>query len=152
MIRLSRLTDYAVTLLTHIAREGKGVLCASSLADSTGLPLPTVSKILKKLAKSGIITATRGAAGGYNLTRSADQLSIATVVEAMDGPIAITDCAGENVSCCKIETICSMSGNWNKVNQAMRAALESVSLADMAAHSNMPRAHVDVTAESTQVG
>jgi FeS assembly SUF system regulator len=132
MFRLSRLTDYAVTLLTQMVSEEKGMWAASDLAEKSSLPLPTVSKILKHLAKSDIIVAQRGAAGGYKLARVASGISIAAIVEAMDGPIAITDCAEGGDQDCGIQTLCPMSGHWNKVNRAIRAALETVSLADMA--------------------
>jgi FeS assembly SUF system regulator len=137
MIRLSRMTDYAVTLLTQMVSEGKTttvagkVWSASDLAERTGLPAPTVSKILKKLAKSEIITAQRGAAGGYSLALGACSISIASIIEAMDGPIAITDCSESGDHSCKVERTCPMSGNWNKVNQAIRATLQGLSLRDM---------------------
>ncbi len=133
MFRLGRLTDYAVALLTHMAGGDKFVWAASDLADKTGLPLPTVSKILKQLAKSGVLTAQRGAAGGYRLARAPTDISIVMIVEAMDGPLAITDCADHrDRKTCLIRTICPMTDGWTKINAAIRAALESVSLADMA--------------------
>jgi FeS assembly SUF system regulator len=131
MIRLSRLTDYAVTLLTQMVSEGKGLWAASDLAAKSGVPLPTVSKILKQLSKAGVITAQRGVFGGYHLTRPAADISIATIIEAMDGPIALTDCAEGGDQDCRIQTICPMSGHWNKVNKAVRTALDAVSLVDM---------------------
>ena len=135
MIKLSRLTDYAVTLLTQMVKEGKGVWSASDLGEKSGVPLPTVSKILKQLSKAGIVTAQRGAAGGYQLAQSSNDISIASIIEAMDGPIALTDCTEGGDQDCNIQMICPMSGNWNKVNQAVRHALEAVSLADMAVPS-----------------
>lgn len=131
MIRLSRLTDYAVTLLTQMVSEGKDVWAATDLAEKSGVPLPTVSKILKQLSKTSIVQARRGASGGYALARPAEDISIAAIIEAMDGPIALTDCAEGGDQDCRIQKICPMSGNWNKVNTAVRAALETVSLADM---------------------
>lgn len=133
MIRLSRLTDYAVSLLTQMVKEGKSVASASGLAEKTGFSPPTVSKVLKQLAKAGIIGAQRGALGGYALTRAAAEISVAAIVEAMDGPIALTDCAEGGDHSCKVEAICPMSGNWDKVNRAVKRALQDVSLADMAA-------------------
>jgi FeS assembly SUF system regulator len=120
--------------------EGKGLVAAPDLAARMGLSLPTVSKILKQLTKSGIVAAQRGIAGGYRLAGDPAHISIAAVIEAMDGPIAITDCAHEGVeSGCAIETVCPMSGNWTKVNHAIRQALEGVTLADMAAASPRQR-------------
>ena len=138
MIRISRLTDYAVTLLTQIVREGHTALAASGLAEKAGLPPPTVAKVLKLLAKAGIIEAQRGATGGYRLARPASEISVAAIIEALDGPIAITDCAEGGDQDCMIQRICPMSGNWNKINYAVRGALEAVTLADMA-HNNVHR-------------
>ncbi len=132
MIRLSRLTDYAVTLLTQMVREGKEYWSASDLAEKSAVPLPTVAKILKQLSKTEILVAQRGAAGGYKLSRSANDITIATIIEAMDGPIALTDCAEGGDQDCRIQTICPMSGNWDKINRAVKHALDAVSLADMA--------------------
>lgn len=132
MIKLSRLTDYAVTLLTQMVSEDQAVWSASGLAEKTGLSLPTTSKILKQLNKSGIIGAQRGASGGYKLNQPAPDITIATIVEAMDGPIALTSCAEGGEQNCNVEKTCPMSGNWNKINRAVRRALDEVSLADMA--------------------
>ena len=133
MLRLGRLTDYAVTLLSHMGREGEGTLwAASGLSEKSGLPMPTAAKILKLLAKGGLISAHRGAAGGYKLARRADEISIAEIIEVMDGPIAITDCSsGSAHENCKISRLCPMSSGWNKVNVAIREALEEVSLDEM---------------------
>ncbi len=141
MIRLSRLTDYAVALLSYMDRGGKdGLWTASDLAEKSGLPMPTVAKVLKLLAKSGLIAAVRGASGGYKLSRCASSISVAMIIEAMDGPIAITDCAeGSEHSGCNIEKICPMTGGWNKVNRAIRQALAQVSLAEMATGSLPPQ-------------
>ena len=133
MIRLSRLTDYAVALLSHMGKEGEEDLwAASDLAEKSELPMPTVAKVLKNLAKSGLITAQRGASGGYRLARTTKEISIAEIIEAMDGPIAITDCTdGSAHDSCKIKGVCQLSGGWNKVNAAIRKALTNVSLAEM---------------------
>jgi FeS assembly SUF system regulator len=131
MIKLGRLTDYAVTLLTQMVSEDGQIWAASDMAGKTGLPLPTVSKVLKQLAKSDIIKAQRGAAGGYKLTRPAAAISVAAIVEAMDGPIALTECSDGGEHNCGVERICPMNGHWNKINKAVRQALATVSLADM---------------------
>jgi FeS assembly SUF system regulator len=138
MIKLSRLTDYAVTLLTQMVNERKSVWSAADLAEKSDLPMPTVAKILKQLAKSEIICAHRGAAGGYRLARAPMDIPIISIIEAMDGPITMTNCAKEGDSHCRIEKICPANGNWNKVNRVIRDALQAVSLADMA-QSPSPR-------------
>lgn len=132
MIKLSRLTDYAVTLLTQMVSKDQAVWAASDLAEKTHLSLPTTSKILKQLTKSGILGAQRGASGGYRLNKAPASISIATIVEAMDGPIALTNCAEGGDHSCRVENTCPMNGNWNKINRAVRRALDEVSLADMA--------------------
>ncbi|MGE3622725.1 MAG: SUF system Fe-S cluster assembly regulator [Bdellovibrionales bacterium] len=131
MIKLSRLTDYAFTLLTQMVGGDKAMWAASDLAERTGLPLPTVSKVLKQLAKSQIVQAQRGAAGGYSLVKKAHEISVAMVVEAMDGPIALTECTESGDHNCSVESVCAMRSKWSKINRAVRHALETVSLADM---------------------
>src|ERR1700722_16001827 len=107
MIRLSRLTDYAVTLLSHMGKESERDLwAASDLAEISGLPMPTVAKIMKLLTKSNLITAQRGATGGYRLTRPMTGISAARIIEAMDGPIAINDCSEGSIhQSCKVESL-----------------------------------------------
>jgi FeS assembly SUF system regulator len=132
MLRLGRLTDYAVTLLSHMGLEGDGVWAAPDLAKKSGLPMPTAAKVLKLLAKARLVTAQRGATGGYRLARNASHITIAEIIEAMDGPIAITDCSdGSAYGSCKIRRLCPMSRGWNNVNLAVRGALQKVSLAEM---------------------
>ncbi len=139
MVRLSKLTDYAIVLLTQMARRnsscgGKIAIIATTalLSEATTLPRPTVSKVLKRLAKAGLLVAQRGATGGYALARPAEAISVADVVTALDGPIALTDCTQESPPSCLMENHCPIHGHWNRVNSAIRDALQSVSLADMA--------------------
>ncbi|MER2519327.1 MAG: SUF system Fe-S cluster assembly regulator [Bdellovibrionales bacterium] len=133
MFRLTRLTDYAIALLTHMVSDDKAIWAASDLSARSRLPQPTVSKILKHLAKTGIIKAVRGAAGGYQLSRAPNEITVVQIVEGMDGPICITDCSGVGKdSDCLIREFCVMGGSWNKINNAVRFALASVTLADMA--------------------
>lgn len=138
MLRLPKLTDYAVVILATLATAGNPVLTAAAIARQSGLALPTVAKILKKLAKSGIASALRGAKGGYQLTRSATAITMADIVAAMDGPIALTDCVDGQSGQCGVEHSCVLRGHWNHINRTIRGALESVSLADMA----RPRAEI----------
>ncbi len=132
MIRLSRLTDYAVALLALMGKGDALLWAAPEITAQSGLPLPTVSKILKLLAKAGLVTAHRGAAGGYRLARPVAQISIADVIEAMDGPIALTDCSeGSAHEACGVERICPVSQGWNKVNRAVKLTLSTMSLAEL---------------------
>jgi FeS assembly SUF system regulator len=132
MFRLNRLTDYAVVLLTQMARRPAELRSAQQIASEGSLPLPTVAKLLNALARDGIVASHRGAAGGYQLGRPAAAVSMADIVQALEGPIALTACVEGSPEACVVETLCPMAGNWNRVNQAIREALASVSLAEMA--------------------
>lgn len=131
MIKLSKMTDYAVVILADMAmREGQ-LVSAAGIAESTKLPEPTVSKILKLLSKQKIIVATRGMNGGYTLQHDPADISMARVITATDGPIALTACVEQSNNCCERENTCAIKGQWNPVNMAMQNALESVSLSQM---------------------
>lgn len=131
MLRISKLTDYAIIVLGQMARNPELTHTAAGLAEATGLAVPTTSKILKQLAKSEIVTSTRGAKGGYALSLAPEQTSVAAVIYALEGPIALTECEGERGGCVQSSS-CHARGSWDVINQAVRAALTSVSLADMA--------------------
>lgn len=132
MLRVSKLTDYATLVMTCLAGAGDEVLSAQQLAERARLETPTVSKVLKQLAAAGLVDSWRGATGGYRLSRAPGRISLADVVTAMEGPIGMTECyvhAGQ----CDLESHCGVRGNWQKVSDAIRSALESVTLADMLA-------------------
>lgn len=131
MIKLSKMTDYAVVILADMANRQGQMVSAAVLSESTKLPEPTVSKILKLLARQKIINSTRGMNGGYTLNKTPEQINMALVISATDGPIALTACVDESASCCDRAQNCSMKGQWNPVNQAMQSALENVSLLQM---------------------
>jgi FeS assembly SUF system regulator len=135
MIRLSKLTDYGFVLLTRFAcSDGEVWLTARDLADATGLPLPTVSKLLKVFSKHGILDAQRGVYGGYRLARQPEDIRILDVIELVDGPIAITDCACEadTGAACSIEAHCPTRPHWQKITERIRTALSDLTLVDMA--------------------
>lgn len=131
MIRLSKLTDYAIVVMSEMAREGRTVHTVPHLADRTGVPAPTVAKVLKTLAAAGLMTSQRGASGGYTLGRPAAEISVAAIVTALEGPIALTACVEGADTQCGVERLCPMRGGWEKINRAIRTALEEVSLADL---------------------
>jgi FeS assembly SUF system regulator len=131
MLRLSKLTDYATVLLGYMARERAEIHAAIEIAHATGIALPTVSKLLKMLARSGVVHSIRGAKGGYCLSAAPDKISVADIVQAIEGPIALTECSISD-DYCEQSAHCDIRGNWRIINKAMRAALESVSLADLA--------------------
>ena len=131
MIRLNKLTDYAVVTLSRMAANPNAVLTAPQLARATAVPLPTVAKLMKQLGRGGLVTSHRGASGGYSLSRPAAAISVAEIITTLEGPISLTACIdGVDMSCMTL-SVCPMCGNWNKVNEAIRQALDSVSLADM---------------------
>ena len=131
MIRIARLTDYGIVLLTHFPRDGRSIVNARDLAAEANLPLPTVSKILKALSKAGLLVSHRGVAGGYSLARPPDQITVAEIIGALEGPIAMTDCAGDAHGLCTLEPCCPTQDNWRKINAAVRRALQGLTLADM---------------------
>jgi len=133
MIRLSKLADYSFVLLSQMVRGEKDSWSASELSALTTLPLPTVAKLMKQLAKAGIVSGQRGSRGGYRLAAPADHISISRIVEAVDGPIALTDCIDESEPDCAVMSSCPMHGGWERVNAAVRAALEEIFLSDLAA-------------------
>ena len=131
-MKLSKLTDYSVVLLSFLAQSNKPAQSAATLAEATGIPGPTVAKLMKMLARNGLVTSTRGTAGGYALAQSADETSVADIITAIEGPIALTACVDESEDLCAVESMCGVAGNWDSVNRAVRKALDQVSLTDMA--------------------
>jgi FeS assembly SUF system regulator len=130
MLRLSKLTDYAVVVLVRLAGAG-GVQTSPGIAMATGIPEPTVAKVLKILSAGGLVTSQRGARGGYRLHRTLDAIPVADVIAAIDGPIALTACVDGSVTECESQGLCPMRGRWDPVNDAIQQALNGISLADM---------------------
>lgn len=132
-MRLSSLTDYAVVMLAAAARRcgGAARLNATLLAEETGLPLPTVQKLVSKLSAAGLIESARGTGGGFRLSRPPSAITLAEIVEAIEGPIALTACVEPSAHECAIEGDCRIKPHWNVVNGAVRGALANVSLASL---------------------
>ncbi|MHB8584291.1 MAG: SUF system Fe-S cluster assembly regulator [Thermoplasmatota archaeon] len=140
MLRIARLTDYGMVLLTQMARHPeRDVFTARDLAGETRLPLPTASKVLKLLAHGGLLVSTRGVAGGYRLAKPAQEISVAAIIAAIEGPIALTLCAQGSGSC-EMEGWCAEKGQWGRINKAIVDALEGVSLSEMSKPSAGPPA------------
>jgi len=132
MIRLTKLSDYGIVLLTYFARDGEGaLLTARDLADESALPLPTVSKILKALARAELLVSHRGVKGGYSLARLPEKISVADIIGAIDGPIAVTECSTADTRLCDIERCCPVRTNWQRINAAVSRALGELTLAEM---------------------
>lgn len=130
MLRVTKLTDYATVVLTVLAARSGTVLSATELAEQAGLEAPTVSKLLKPLAQAGLVEGLRGAHGGYRLSRNADQISLIEIVEAMEGPLAMTECSLHD-SNCGIADTCNVRSNWRLINHVVADALRGVTLAQM---------------------
>ncbi len=132
-MRLARMTDYAVVVLCQMARApGRAVFTATALAEATGLPLPSVSKLLKKLTQKDVLTAQRGAAGGYALARPAREITAREIIVALEGPLVLAACVDEGEESCGFEHSCPIRGHWDPVNMAVHDALGKVTLAEMA--------------------
>jgi FeS assembly SUF system regulator len=142
MIRMSKLTDYAIVLLAHLARGG-GTQTAQDLAERSRVPLPTVSKLCKELSKAGILVSHRGRHGGYGLARPPERISVAEIVEALEGPIALTECSTPG-DVCGLESVCVARGSWDPVTRAILGALRNLPLSAIApprlaaAQANVP--------------
>ena len=132
MLRVTKLTDYASVVLTVLASDPASVLSASELAERAGLEVPTVAKLLKPLAQAGLVDGFRGANGGYRLARDAAEISLVEIVEAMEGPLGMTECS-VHAGQCGIEESCGVRANWRRINDVVADALRGVSLAEMLA-------------------
>jgi FeS assembly SUF system regulator len=129
MLRISKLTDYAILVMAELAREGE-MLSAHALAERVHVESPTASKVLKLLAGAGLLESYRGASGGYRVSRQAADISVAEVIAAIEGPIAMTECSVEE-GLCSQEDSCELRGNWQRISVAVAGALQEVSLAEM---------------------
>jgi len=137
MLRLTKLTDYGILLMTHMASAEKELFAAAELAESTRIPAPTVSKILQALLHEGMLESIRGAKGGYRLARPAMQINVRDIIMVFEGSIALTECNLDHAHCDQAEG-CTTSNNWKRINEAVSRALESISLADMSQQDFMP--------------
>ena len=134
MVQLSKLADYSIVILSHFARlYDAPLLSAKDVSKSTHLSLPMTSKILKILVKGALLKSYQGAKGGYQLCRNASEISIAEIIETMDGPLALTECTMSHASACKTETSCSVKPHWGVINQVIKDALMHLYLSSMAA-------------------
>ena len=131
MFKLNRMTDYAIVVLGVLAHRQGEILATAQLAELTGLNQPTVAKVAKTLVAADLLDTQRGVHGGYRLARSAGMISLVQIVEAMEGPIAVNDCVDGAQDPCMVSNCCFMSRNWNRVNLAVRNALDDVSLEDL---------------------
>jgi FeS assembly SUF system regulator len=131
MLRISKLTDYATVILAHLAAEPARRFTAGQLASQTHLAAPTVSKLLKQLHRHGLVNSTRGLHGGYLLARPAIEINAAQILDALEGPVALTECASSDNHCC-IESSCLVGRAWQRVNIAIRRSLQEITLLELA--------------------
>ena len=142
MLRISRLTDYGTLVLAHLPGDKNQLLSAAEVAAATGINLPTVSKLLKSLAKAKLVISTRGAQGGYRLARDPASISAAAIIDALEGPVSITECSASD-SHCDYESVCSVGNAWQRINVAIRRALEDINLTDLQ-RSQAPIPHFEL--------
>jgi FeS assembly SUF system regulator len=130
MLRMSKLTDYGTMVLAQLAAREGVRSTAGQVAYATHLGQPTVSKLLKSLVHAGLVVSTRGVQGGYTLARPADEISAAEIIDALEGPVAITECSSGSGGC-GLESFCRVGMAWQRINHSIREALDHVSLADL---------------------
>ena len=132
MIRLGKLTDYGLVLMTHMARQQDRPLhTARDLAAENALPLPTVSKLLKQLLQAKLLVSHRGIKGGYSLARTAREITVAEIIAALEGPIALTECSTDVIGLCDFEARCPIRSNQQIISKAVSGALERLMLSDL---------------------
>lgn len=142
MLRVSKLTDYATVVLAQMARDPGSVHTAADLAERTHLSRPTVAKLLKQFVRGGLLTSYRGAHGGYLLARAPEEISAVDIIDTVEGPLAMTECSLAHDQC-EIEHVCNIGHHWQRINRVIRAALDDVSLADLAAPAAVPLRRMD---------
>ena len=130
MLRMSKMTDYGTLVLAHMAAEPGRIFSASDIANETDLALPSVRKLLKTMSKAKLVASYRGASGGYALARSADQISAAQILDALEGPVTLTECSASD-SQCRLARSCGVGRSWQHINRLIRQSLSDVSLAQL---------------------
>jgi len=132
MLRIGKLTDYATVILAMLAADRSRVLTAGALSERTHIASPTVAKLLKQLHRAGLVNSTRGTHGGYQLARDPEHISAAAILDALEGPIALTECSTGSGHQCGIEHTCSVGRTWQRLSLAIRRSLSEVTLAQLA--------------------
>lgn len=130
MLRMSKLTDYGTLVLSQLPAGSGEPASAGAVAGKTHLAVPTVSKLLKALTRSGLVVSTRGSHGGYALARAPEDITAAQIIDALEGPVAITQCSADN-GACNLESWCRVGRAWQRINLGIRQALQEVTLADL---------------------
>jgi FeS assembly SUF system regulator len=131
MLRVTKLADYGIVMLTYFATNDGCTFNARDIAQAARLPLPVVSKVLKLLTRSGLLSSQRGIKGGYGLARRPQEITVAEIIRALEGPIAVTECSDQVHGDCGLELQCPVRTNWHLINRAIHEALEKITLAEM---------------------
>ncbi|MEL6868641.1 MAG: SUF system Fe-S cluster assembly regulator [Pseudomonadota bacterium] len=137
MLRISKMTDYGTLILAELANGAAEPRSATDIAASTGLGAPTASKLLKSLARAGLVTSQRGSRGGYVLAKPADAITAVAIIDAIEGPVALTACASNDTQC-ELEHVCGVGSSWQQISASIRAGLAAISLDDMRRNRNLP--------------
>ena len=130
MLRITKMTDYAVLILANLALHDNKLLTAKEIASETHISLPTTQKILKKLNRKNLVISKQGASGGYSLDPETKKLSVATLLERLDGDLSITQCSS-NDDQCEVEDFCNIGNAWQMINQRVQWALNDITLGDL---------------------
>ncbi len=141
MLRVTKLADYGIVMLTYFATNSGSTFNAGEVAKVVRLPLPVVSKVLKMLARHGLLASQRGIKGGYGLAKSPQDITVAEIIRALEGPIAVTECTDSLHGDCDLEIGCPVRTNWHLINRAIQDALEKITLAEMT--QPLPQPFVD---------
>jgi FeS assembly SUF system regulator len=149
MLRMSKLTDYGTMVLAQLAASDASWTTAHQLADATHLTQATVSKLLKALVRAGLVASSRGVQGGYALARPAAAISAAAILDALEGPVALTECSSSGGGC-GLESYCRVGTAWQRINASIRKALESISLEDLQTrHEPLPNLRAELREAAT---
>jgi FeS assembly SUF system regulator len=141
MLRVTKLADYGIVMLTYFATHRENTLNARDIASGVSLPMPVVSKVLKSLSKAGLLTSQRGTKGGYGLARPPEEITVAAIIRALEGPIAMTECTDMKRDC-NLELGCPVRTNWHLINWAIQSALEKITLDQMTRPLHQPLINV----------
>lgn len=137
MLRISKMTDYGVMVMVHMARSPSELFNAAQIAAQTGVSVATAGKLLKELAKQALLVSYRGARGGYRLARGPESISVLEIIDAIEGPLGLTECSTDEGACHQ-EPVCPLRGNWSLINQAVRNSLTDITLEQMARPMDEP--------------
>ena len=151
MLRVTKLADYGILIMTSFAAHEDRACNARDISETTRLPLPVVSKVLKLLARAGLLDSQRGTKGGYRLALPLTRISLAAIIRAIEGPIALTECTDQVHGDCDLESRCPLKTNWHLINQGIFEALGKITLAQMTQTVPQPIVNLKIPSRQSQV-